>query len=192
MAARLIQLEEPKSAEEDVVRAGKALGGQDRGQHAAAGGLAGLQALGQRAIHDALAVPGGLAERDTQRIHHLLHVQAEQLARGRRGAEHAHGRRAMPAAIDCRGKGHAARHIEPECDRQTAASRPDTPPSMSAIRQGSRRAPMRPDGSNRHDRACRRNRAHAPCWRSAARPAVPAAAAATASPGSAARRPSRR
>ena len=97
---------------------GKSLGGEDRGQHTAAGGLAGLQALGQRAIHNALAVPGRLAERDTKCIHHLLHVEAEQFSRRRSRAEHAHGRRAMPAAIDCGRQGHAARHIEPECRRQ--------------------------------------------------------------------------
>ena len=63
------------------------------------------------------AVPGGLAECDPECIHHLLHVQAKQLAGGRRGAEHAHCRGAVPAAVDRRGEGHAAGHIQPECYR---------------------------------------------------------------------------
>ena len=115
---RLVQLEESEPAQEDLVGTGETLAGEDRGQHAAARGLAGLQPLGQRAIDDALAVPGGLAERDPQRIHHLLHIQAKQLAGSRRGAEHAHRRGAMPTAIERRGEGHAAGHIEPERDRQ--------------------------------------------------------------------------
>src|SRR4029077_6684532 len=36
---RLVQLKESKSAEEDVVGTGEALAGQQRGEHAAAGGL---------------------------------------------------------------------------------------------------------------------------------------------------------
>ena len=100
---------------------GEALAGQHRGQDAAAGCLAGLQALGERAIQDALAVPGGLAECDSKRIHHLLRIQANQLAGSRGGTEHAHRRGAMPAAIERRGEGHAARHIEAERDRQKQA-----------------------------------------------------------------------
>src|SRR5271166_3855 len=114
----LIQLEESEPAEEDVVRSGKALTGQDRGQYTAAGSLAGLQALGQRAIYNALAVAGGLAECDPQRIHHLLDVQSKQLAGSRRGAEHTHCRGAMPTSIDRRGQGDTAGNVEPERNRQ--------------------------------------------------------------------------
>jgi hypothetical protein len=77
ITARLVEPEEAELAEEDVVCACETLACQQRGHHAAARGLSGLQALGEGAIYDALTVPGTLAERNSQRIHHPLHVQAQ-------------------------------------------------------------------------------------------------------------------
>ena len=101
MAVRLIQLEEPKATKEDVLCSREAFGGKKGSEDAAARGLSCLQALGQGTIHDALAIAGSLAERDTESIHHRFHGQTEQLARRCRSTEHAHGRRAMPTAIQC-------------------------------------------------------------------------------------------
>src|SRR5215472_4776336 len=53
---RLIQLQEPETTIEDVVRPGEPSLRQDSGEHTRARCLAGLHTLGQRAVQDALAV----------------------------------------------------------------------------------------------------------------------------------------
>jgi hypothetical protein len=87
-----------------------------------------------------------------------------------------------------RSEGYTARYIKPECDRR---KRPLARRAANHVRYGKAYGEnrMRPDGSNRHDRAHRQNPAHAPCWHSAWSP-LPAPVAATASPDSAERRPS--
>ena len=146
---------------------------QNRREDAGVGRLAGLHPLGQGAVEDALAVAGGVAVGDAESGQHLFRCQPEQLARRRSGAEDPHRRGAVPAAVHRAGQRDAARHVEPERDRQQQILPGDarrgcrTPPAP-------RPTPRRRDGSSRRCRACRRNPARDPCWRSTARPGAPA------------------
>src|SRR5437870_4781303 len=74
VAAALVQEKKAVDALEDVGGAGEAALRQPHGGDGVAGGEAGLQALAERAVGDALAVAAGLAEGDAEGVAHLLRV----------------------------------------------------------------------------------------------------------------------
>ncbi|HZU91472.1 MAG TPA: hypothetical protein VE993_19635 [Stellaceae bacterium] len=115
---RLVQLEEPETAVEYVVRAGEPGLRQHGRENAGACRLAGLQPLGQRPVQDALPIAGRVTVRDAEGGEHLLRGQAQQFARRRRGAEYPDRGRAMPAPVERARQRDAARYVQPQRDRQ--------------------------------------------------------------------------
>ncbi len=115
---RLVQLEEPEAAVEDVVRPGEPGLRQNRGEHAGARRLAGLHALGQCPVEDALAVAGGMAVGDAEGMQRLLCRQPHQFAGRGRGAEHPDRGGTVPAAVQGAGEGDAARYVQAQRHRQ--------------------------------------------------------------------------
>ena len=118
VAVRLIQLEKPETTAKDILRSGEARPRQHGREYAGARRLPGLHSLGQCTVQDALAIAGRVAVSDAEGSEHLLRRQLQQLACGRRGAEDADGRCAMPAAIERACQRDAARDIESQRNRQ--------------------------------------------------------------------------
>ena len=72
-----------------------------RGQDAVVGRLAGLQALGHRAVGEELHVARGEGAGDPERVRGPLGVEPEEVRGRRRGAEHAaHGRRVVALLVE--------------------------------------------------------------------------------------------
>ena len=77
VAVRLIQLEKPKAAAENVARPGEPGLRQNRREYAGAGSLAGLHPLGQGAVQNALTVPCRVTVRNAERGQHLLRLEPQ-------------------------------------------------------------------------------------------------------------------
>ena len=72
IAVRLVHGKESVLPGKDVFRSGEPFFGQEHRQYCAVGRLACLEAFGQRAIDDALPVPGCLAVGDAKGMDHLF------------------------------------------------------------------------------------------------------------------------
>ena len=104
----LVQLQEAKTAIEDVPRPGEPGLRQNGRENAGACRLARLQPLGQRPVQDALAIAGRLTVGDAKGGQHLFRRQPDQFAGRRGGAEDPDRRGAMPAAVERAGERNAA------------------------------------------------------------------------------------
>ena len=93
-----------------------------------------------------MAVAGRMAVGNAESGQHLFRRQPQQLARRRGGAEDAHGRRAVPAAIHRAGERDAARYVEPQRNRQQQLLAGD---AAEAVAHGQSRAQHRDAGMDR-------------------------------------------
>ena len=101
--------------------------------------LPGLQALGERAIDNTLAIASSIAQGNAEGVHHLLDAQPQQFPRCGRSAKDTHGRRPMPAAIHGGGERHPTGNVQPQSDGEdTITTRGTTTPFGHCQTRGQR------------------------------------------------------
>ena len=129
ITVRLVHRKKPIAPGEDVLGPSKTFARQRCREHTATRGLPGLQALGERAIDNALTITSRIAQGDTESVHHLRDAQSQQFSSRSRGAKDAHGRRTMPAPIHGGSERHPAGNVQPQGDGKDTI----TPRSTTAL-----------------------------------------------------------
>src|SRR5262245_15264703 len=129
IALRLVHRKKSIASGENVLGPSKTFTRQHSREHAATRSLPGLQALGERAIDNALAIASGITQGNAEGVHHLLDTQLQQFPSRGRGAKDAHGCRTMPTPIHSGGERYPTGNVQSQGDGEdTVTTRDATAP----------------------------------------------------------------